>query len=66
VHFQVRPDSGEFGPQFPEGVDELYFEIPGQITDMGQLEAMFNLFAETLHSLCEIGSAYESDPHTTL
>jgi len=66
VHFQVRPDGGQFGPQFPEGVDELYLETPGQVTDMARLATMFDLFAETLHSLCQIGSAYESDPHLTL
>src|SRR5437588_5333938 len=55
-----------FAPAFPEGVDELCFSAPGIIKDMDLLKALFALFAEALHQLCRIGSAYETDPHVTL
>ncbi|MBI1853544.1 MAG: DUF3137 domain-containing protein [Planctomycetes bacterium] len=62
VHFQVKDDEGWFGPQFPEGVDELHFQIHGIVKDVNRLKGMFDLFAETLHQLCVMGSAYEKDP----
>ena len=66
VHLQVKPDDGEFGPRFPQGVDELYFEVPGEINNLDQLKNLYDLFSEVLHTLCHIGSAYESDPHLPL
>ena len=66
VHFTVRDDEGWFGNQFPDGVDELYFRAAGTIKDLDRLNALFDLFAETLNTLCHIGSAYEEDPGITL
>jgi hypothetical protein len=62
VHFEVKDDEGWFGPKFPDGVDELYFEQHGTIKDIAQLKTLFDLFADTLHRLCALGSAYERDP----
>jgi hypothetical protein len=36
------------------------------IKDLDRLRALFDLFAEVLHQLCVIGSAYESDPGVRL
>lgn len=62
VYLTVKDDEGWFGTRFPEGVDELYFSVPGVIGDVEQLKSLYNLFAEILHQLCHIGSAYENDP----
>jgi len=63
IHLQVKDDEGWFGASFPEGVDELYFQVVGVIKDVERLKALYALFAETLNHLCHIGSAYENDPN---
>jgi hypothetical protein len=66
LHFEVRDDEGWFGPDFPEGVDELRFQVIGIIKDIDRLKSLFDLFAEVLNRLCHIGSAYERDPELDL
>lgn len=66
VFLTVKDDEGWFGAAFPEGVDELYFRVGGVIKDVERLKALYDLFAETLHQLCHIGSAYENDPNIVL
>ena len=66
VRFEVKDDEGWFGAHFPAGVDELNFTAYGVIKDLDRLRALFDLFAEVLHQLCVIGSAYESDPGVQL
>lgn len=60
--FEIRDDEGWFGDAFPEGVDELYFQTAGAVHDLARLKEMYALFAEALHQLCHIGSAYENEP----
>jgi hypothetical protein len=62
VSLHVADDEGWFGPDFPEGVDELWFQTVGVIKDVDRLKRLFDLFSETLHQLCHVGSAYETDP----
>jgi hypothetical protein len=62
VSFSVVDDEGWFGQHFPEGVDELHFQVVGVIKDVDRLKLLFDLFAETLDTLCVIGSAYETPP----
>lgn len=62
----MKDDEGWFGATFPEGVDELYFQVLGVIRDLDRLKSLFDLFAEILNELCHIGSAYENDPNITL
>lgn len=62
ISLEVVDDEGFFGPEFGENVDELRFHTVGIIKDIERLKALFDLFAETLHQLCNIGSAYETDP----
>lgn len=62
VNLHVADDEGWFGKHFPEGVDELYFEVAEVIKDIPRLRGLFDLFAELLQRLCEIGSAYDHDP----
>jgi hypothetical protein len=62
----VKDEEGMFRKQFPEHVDELYFDVNGIVKDIDRLEKLFELFAETLDGLCEIGSAYRNDPGVKL
>ena len=65
VTFEVNADEGWFGAQFPEGVDELTFQVTDGKNKV-QIKALFELFAEVLNHLCVIGSAYEDAPNVTL
>jgi hypothetical protein len=62
VYFTVKDDEGTFRKKFPEGVDELYFQVGGVVKDIDRLKLLYELFAETLEELCRMGSAYEQDP----
>ena len=66
IHLSVKDDEGWFATHFPEGVDELYFCVPGIIKDVDRLKSLYALFAEVLDHLCRIGSAYEDDPRLEL
>lgn len=66
VHFEVKDDEGMFGPEFPEGVDELYFQVMGVVKDVERLKNLYNLFIEILNHLCHIGSAYMDNPNMSL
>lgn len=60
IYFSVKDDEGKlWGKNFPEGVDELYFQVVGVIKDIERLKLLYDLFAETLDELCRMGSAYE-------
>ena len=66
VAFGVSEDEGWFGAQFPEGVDELNFQIGADGNNKERLKQLFDLFAEVLNHLCAIGSAYDHDPQVNL
>lgn len=66
ISLEVKDDEGCFGTSFPEGVDELYFQVMGVIKDVERLRLLYELFSETLNHLCHIGSAYEDDPKLAL
>ena len=66
IHLTVKDDEGWFGKEFPEGVDELCFQVGGVLKDIEQLKSLYLLFAVTLSSLCHLGSAYEDDPNVEL
>lgn len=61
VGFSVQDDEGWFGAKFPDGVDQIYFQIHGVLTDLNQLRNAFDLFAELLNRLCHLDSAYKDD-----
>jgi hypothetical protein len=65
-HLEVKDDEGWFGASFPEGVDELYFRVPGVIKDIEQLKGLFEIFSEVLNRLCIIGAAYQNAPGVKL
>lgn len=66
IHFQIKDDEGLFRKNFPEGVDELSFEVVGIIKDRERLKSLFDLFSLVLDELCRLGSAYETDPQVKL
>ena len=67
IHFSVKDDEGKlWGKDFPEGVDELYFQVLGVIKDIERLKLLYELFSETLDELCRMGSAYEQAPPVKL
>ncbi len=66
IYLEVKDDEGWFGTDFPEGVDELYFQTMGVIKDIERLKSLYMLFALILNKLCIMGSAYEEGPEITL
>lgn len=62
----IKDDEGLFGPNFPEGVDELQLMAHGHTKDVARLKSFYDLFAMTLDELCRIGSAYENTPPVKL
>ena len=66
IHLTVKDDEGWFATAFPDGVDELYFQVMGVVNEVDRLKLIYELFAETLDHLCRIGSAYENDPQVKL
>ncbi len=66
VRLEVIDSEGWFGPSFPEGVDELRFQVVGVIKDVDRLKSLFDLFAAVLDRLCRIGSADEQRPGVSL
>src|SRR5262245_49293910 len=62
ISLEIKDDEGWFGAQFPEGVDEFYFQVVGVIKEIERLKLLHELFAKTLDHLCAIDSAYEDDP----
>ncbi len=66
IRLRVQDDEGWFGASFPQGVDELHFQVAGIIKDVERLKLLFELFAAVLDRLCRMGSAYERDPGVAL
>jgi hypothetical protein len=66
ISFSVKDDEGFWSKNFPEEVDELYFQVVGVIKDVERLKLLYDLFAETLDELCRMGSAYEQAPPVKL
>jgi hypothetical protein len=62
ISLQVNDDDGWLSTTFPEEVDQLSFKVVGVIKDLERLKQLYQLFAEILHRLCQIGSAYKDDP----
>jgi hypothetical protein len=66
ILFAVKDDEGFWSKNFPEEVDELYFQVVGVIKDIERLKLLYDLFAETLDELCRMDSAYEQAPPVKL
>lgn len=66
IYFAVKDDEGFFCSSFPEGVDELYFQVVGIIKDVERLKLLYDLFAESLDQLCRIGLSSQNAPNVSL
>lgn len=66
IYLHVRNDDGWFSDQFPEDVDELMLRVDHVPESLNKLMTYYEIFAETLSTLCHIGSAYEDDPEIEL
>lgn len=62
INLEIKDDEGFFKAHFPEGVDELYFQVTGVIKDIDRLKDLYELFAEVLRELCSIGFASAQNP----
>ena len=66
INLEIKDDEGFFSVHFPEGVDELYFQVTGVIKDIDRLKELYELFAEVLKELCSMGSASDEEPRVVL
>lgn len=62
INLQIQDYEGLSSASFPKGVDELYFKVKGIIKDIDRLKELYELFAEVLKELCNIGSASSEKP----
>lgn len=62
ISLEVNDNDGWLSTTFPKDVDQLSFMVVGVIKDIDRLKQLYQLFAEILHRLCQIGSAYDDDP----
>ncbi|MFK7906380.1 MAG: hypothetical protein AB8B69_14710 [Chitinophagales bacterium] len=63
VDLRIQDGSAWFEKrQVIKPVDNLHFQVMGTIKDIEQLKVLFELFAEMLDQLCEIGAAYDEKP----
>jgi hypothetical protein len=53
----IHDDDGWFGAKYPPGVDVLSFDVAEQIRDVDRLKGLYDVFAETLNLLSEMGRA---------
>jgi hypothetical protein len=53
----IQDDDGWFGAKYPPDVDVLGFTVSGSIRDVERLKGIYDVFAETLNQLSEVGVA---------
>ena len=66
ISLEIKDDEGYFSKHFPEGVDELYFQVTGVIRDVDRLKELYELFEEVLKELCSMGAASVEKPGVIL
>jgi len=66
INLEIKDDEGYFFKHFPEGVDELYFEVTGVMKDIDRLKELYELFAEVLKELCSMGLASAENPEVVI
>jgi hypothetical protein len=65
VSFKISKDEGWFRKQYPDGIDELYFQCGGIVKDEARLKQLFELFVASIDKLSEIDSGCEFGVHIT-
>jgi hypothetical protein len=66
IRLELKDDEGFYCSRFPDGVDELYFQVTGVIRDVARLKKLFDLFAEVLEEMHRLGFASDADPGVKL
>jgi hypothetical protein len=66
MSLEVKDSEGWFGPRFPPDVNELYFQVVGELKEIEPLRNLFDLFAAVLDRLCRIGTSYKQEPGVSL
>jgi len=66
IRLELKDDEGVFRARFPDGVDELHFQVVGVIRDVERLKKLFDLFAEVLEEMHRLGFASDEDPGVKL
>ncbi|MEG0774080.1 DUF3137 domain-containing protein [Clostridium sp.] len=66
ISLEIKDDEGFFNTRFPEGIDELYFQVTGVIKDIDRLKELYELFALVLKELCNMGLASVEEPGVVL
>ena len=66
IQLELRDDGGRFGGAFPEGVDDLVYQVHGILKDVERLKLLFDLFAAVLDRLVVLGIATEETPEVKL
>ena len=56
---QITEDEGWFSDKHPGGVDELYLEVEGLVTDMERLKDIYIIFSNTLDTICTFDPVYK-------
>jgi hypothetical protein len=54
ISFKIREDDSWFSKHYPDGIDELYFQCGGIITDEQRLKNLFELFNVAADKLAEV------------
>jgi hypothetical protein len=57
IRLSIQDDDGWFGTQYPEAIDVLVFDVAEHIRDVERLKGIYNVFAEALSRLSEMGIA---------
>jgi hypothetical protein len=57
IRLVIEDDDGWFGTKYPPGVDVLVFDIADKIREVERLKGLYDVFAETLDQLSEMGIA---------
>jgi hypothetical protein len=57
IRLAILDDDGWCGRKYPPSIDALTFDVAEQIRDVPRLKGIYDVFAETLHRLSEIGVA---------
>jgi hypothetical protein len=55
LQLAIHDDDGWFGKKYPPTVDVLVFDVAAQIREVHRLKGIYDVFAETLGRLSEIG-----------
>ena len=53
----IQDDDGWLGAEYPAATDVLVFDVADRIREVERLKGLYDVFAETLHGLSQMGVA---------